>query len=243
MTEPTPSNASPDEDYDAGALIGELTKSSASQLKIQNHEEVEQLKQAIKEAHDNFLTDRLASSLRKSPKEQKARLAELQDHLIRAHTSFLQLPPEYAVAIGARASPEKDGKPFDIVGVPDYLARLANGIYDFLEDFEPPRGRPVDFALESSVRALLPIVERLADSPAHIRWNKNTDKQPEPRNAACAVIVHVINSFPSPPTQTAILNMIAKVQKQPERSTDDLEAILRAHSDDLGLSLKPKPNE
>lgn len=109
-------------------------------LTIADRGNLEELTWAIETAHSDVVEERLGRSLRRSPKGHQARVSELRDHLIRAHSSFRQLAAEHAVAIGECASPSQDGEPFDIVGAEDYLARFAKGIFVFFKDFEPPRG-------------------------------------------------------------------------------------------------------
>lgn len=215
------------------------TQLCATNLGLSDPDHIAALSAAIEEALRQYLTGKLARSLWKSAKDQKQQLAALRILLTRTSDAFSDLNAEYVVAIGQLAERSDGGEPIDIVELPDQLLRVAAGISDFLDRFEPPRGPPTNRALESAVRALLPLIEDLAGVEAKMRWNKNTGRSPEPRSPSASALVRILRRFPRPPSSTAILNMICKVQEQPNRKPDDLDAIIDTHFDELDASLLP----
>ena len=215
------------------------TQRCATDLGLSEPDHIAALSAAVEKALRQYLTEKLARSLWKSAKDQKQQLAILRTLLTRTSDGFSDLNAEYVVAIGQLAERSDGGNTIDIVDLPNQLLKVAAGITDFLDRFEPPRGPPTDRALESAVRVLLPVIEDLAGVEAKIRWNKNTGRPPEPRSSSASALVRILRQFPRPSSSTAILNMIRKVQERPRRKPGDLEAVIRTHFDELDASLQP----
>lgn len=226
-------------DKEINRLRERETQLCATNLGLSDPDHIAALSAAVEEALRQYLTEKLARSLWKSAKHQKQQFATLSTLLTKTGDAFSDLNAEYVVAIGELAARSDDGETIDIVELPNRLLRVAAGISDFLDRFEPPRGPPTNRELESAVRLLLPVIEDLAGVQAKIRWNKNTGRPPEPRSPSASALVRILRQFPQPPTSTAILNMIRKVQEQPKRKPDDLDAIIGTHFDELDASLRP----
>lgn len=171
------------------------------------------------------------AELFQSPKEQRKQLVMLMGRLVKVKESLAALDPPYSVAITASAQRAITDRDFDLSSFRQDVRQLAIGVSDFLEMFEPPKGNPGNHPLEAAVRVLLPVVEELASGKAMVSLNKHKGASPEPRSKAARVIVAIIRSFEAPPSQTAILNMIIKVQQSPEPSRDTIDAIIAAQDD------------
>lgn len=236
MSDPPDFPLPTDEEIDQ--LVGQLTEQAASELGLAGPDRVKSIGKAIRRALDEYIMERVARLYWKPAKQQKQQLIDLRLLLVKTYTAFRELNSEYVVAIGQLAE-DAGGKLKDTVALPGQLMAVAIGITDFLDRYEPPRGAPPNIALESAVRELLPVLEELASVAAKVRWNKNTGKPPEPRSKSASALVRIVRGFPDPPSRTAILNMIEKVHKQPNRTQDDLDAIMRAYVDELDLSLLP----
>ena len=156
-------------EFDAEVLSERLTNQCAEHLEISEARQFELLKKAIEGSVEFYLTEQLAPAIGKPAKEQKERLAELRDHLIRTANAFDRLTPEYLVALETRTKKKRDGTFVDVDKMPEELLCVAEGIQGFLEDFVPPRGRQPNLSLEIAVRTLLPAVENLAGERAQIR--------------------------------------------------------------------------
>ena len=172
------------------------------------------------------------------PKVQKAKLEKLSTALETAVNALLTLPPDYNVAIGALASRGSRRDSIDTVRLETEMALLRLGAQRFLRAFEPPKGRPVQYALEEAARALLRMIEDDLGFEVGVRWNKAKDIPPEPATDGAKAIVAVLRHTCPQPSVTAILNMIEKVQKNPsDDSPSPFDPVIRAHFDELDASL------
>lgn len=208
-----------------------MTLEAATILELNEADKVDALGAAIRLAHDKYQTASLSGELFQSPKEQKKQLVMLMGRLNKVLESLRALDPLYFVAASASAQRAIPERSFDLSSLGQDLQQLIIGVSDFLEMFEPPKGNPGNHPLEAAVRVLLPAVEKLAASQALVSLNKHLGDSPKPRSNAARAIVAVIRGFEAPPSQTAILNMITKVQQSPEPSRDTIDAVIQAQDD------------
>ena len=204
---------------------------------------LESLRQAIIKAREVYETGLLMQLLQGSSKEQKKILSQLRGQLLKAHLNYCQLSPEIAVAVGDLAKRSDRQTEFEVADFGDALLQLSDGIDQFLAAFTPPKGPSQNGPLEMALREVLPVIEKLAGGKAAVKWNKNNDKNPEPANSSSRAVIHLFRNLEKPPSETTILDMIAKVQKNPEPAATRLDAVIRAHSDELDLSLLPSRHE
>ena len=157
-------------------------------------------------------------------KQQRPVLKRLRRQLLEVQVTIGELSPQHLYAVGNLTGlPAREGA-VDMTRISEQLGDIATSVARIIEFLDTRRGAPPNYGLEDAVRRLLPIFEKLSGETGAVTENKNTGKPPEPRSRSAKALVHTIRKFPSPPSQTAILNMMVSVQTNPESRRYDVEA-------------------
>jgi hypothetical protein len=120
------------------------------------------------------------------------------------------------------------------------MVELALGADEFLEVFEPAKGRPLDVALDEAVRALLNLIEDRLGAKIRIQWNKRFGRPPERASDGARLLIAVLQATEGPPAQTALLIMVKCIRNgRVPAGPSHLVALFRAHFDELDASLLP----
>jgi hypothetical protein len=204
-------------------LPQEVLKQAADLLQVPA-EQRDHLFERLQQISVQFDLDRLILSSSGRPKEQKVRIAALKSAFIKTANMLDGLSPETAAAIFgvAMLRRSRSAKCLDSVALAKMLRSWAQASEQLLQNYEAPRGRAVDFALERGVRALLPIIEGLFEAPVRIKWNKHTTATPEPASVGAKVLLLIMSERAEPPTTTATLNMVQKTRgrsREPRKPT------------------------
>lgn len=228
------------ETRDEQTFVQRLTKYGTHLLELDAEEDIKTLSDALWTAHDEYMCEQLNKRLTKPVKEQKKALKDLTKAIAKVENILHRLKPEYILRLELDSKKLDSAHQISFDMLKSQSATVVRLINAFLEDFSPPSGRPVDWALEHAVRKLLPAVETLSNGQAKIRWNKHIGGPPEPNSKAAKFMVHVIMQFQNAPTQTAILNMIAKVQDQPFPGKSTFDAVVEDKDDPYDTYGNPK---
>lgn len=188
----------------------------------------------IARAMFQYVGMKIAREQWKPTKQQKQALNRLRRQLREVGLTIHQLNPEYRRAIGNLTGFPDDKKAVRLVDLDKQLGDVAESTDLVLHFLAPPAGRRPDHGLEAAVRRLLPLFEKLAGDTATIVWNKPSGEPAEPGSRSTAALVQTIKRFPSPPSQTTILNMVDTVQRNPRSEMYDVEAEILRHFDKGG---------
>lgn len=208
------------------AFVEELTAEGASLLSLKNEADINSLNDAIWRAHDEYICERMNKASTKPVKEQKKALKDLVKVLNKIDGILADLGKEYIFRLDQDAKKMGKGDQISFEALKSTSAISATLINNFLEDYSPPKGRSVKWALEHAVRTLLPVVETVSSCDASIKWNKSTDKAPEPGSKSAEFMVHAMTQFQGTPTQIEILNMIRKVKEKPFPGKSNFDAVV-----------------
>lgn len=218
---------------DQPEMPDELT-SELSSLLSNNPNWLPETAPKILEIMQGYETDLDIAQTAGHPKQRKRQVAKLLRVWLLAAEEMRDLPAEYAVAIETLAEGELKCPTSNFVQLVADLFAFAAGAERFLASFDPPKGRPTNFALESAIRDLVELFGSQYGLPITIKWNKLKEVGPEPESEAARAIVAILRSAPSPPTEVAILNMIQKVIADPEgEPPSPFDPVIRAHFDEL----------
>lgn len=210
-----------------------MSGEAAMILELRDAEKIEVLGGAIKKAHEEYQFLKSIQGSMRSSKELKKEIGKLHGRLFKVLESIYSIEPLYFGALGASAQRAAPHRSFDVDSVIPDLQQLTMGVSHFLDLFDPPKGNPGNLPLEAAVRVLLPVVEDLTSSKALVSLNKHSGDSPQPRSKAARAIVATIRKFEEPPSDSAILNMITKVQLRSEPTLDTIDAILEAQGKPL----------
>lgn len=221
----------------------DLATSVADRLGLSRATQIAKLAEFIAEALARYEAHRAAKARWRPAKEQRLILKRLRNQLLSVRKSIRDLSPEYRAAVGNLTGLPAEDESVDMAVMHDKLGDISVSVREILIWLEPPKGPPSNEGLETAVRVLLPALEELSGQKATIRWNKQKTEQPEPRSASSEALVAIIRGFPSPPSQTAVLNMIDTVRRRPKRNTESVETAIQRFFDELDMSLLPGRKE
>lgn len=222
------------------AFVEKLAAEGASLFSLENEADITSLNEAIWRAHEEYICELINKRSTKPVKEQKKALKDLANTLNKLNGILNVLGTEYIFRLDQDAKKRGVGDQINFETLKSVSGTAETLIRDFLDSFSPPKGRSVNWALEHAVRILMPVVETLANCEADIKWNKNTDEAPEPGSRSAEFMVHVISQFQGTPTQTAILNMIAKVKENPYPGKSHFDAVVEDKDELYDLYGNPK---
>lgn len=159
-------------------------------------------------------------------KQQRPVLNRLRRQLLEVRATIGELSPQHLRAVGNLTGLPADEGAVEMTQISEQLGEIATSVDRVMEFLDPRNGAPPNHGLEDAVRRLLPVFEKLSGETGAVSENKNNSKLPEPRTRSAKALVQTIRQFPSPPSQTAILNMMVSVQRNPECRRYDVEAAI-----------------
>ncbi len=111
------------------------------------------------------------------------------------------------------------GKPSATCGLGEFhddVIRLRDAVELFLQKFTPVPGPPASLPFEEAVRALVPLAEQATGKRARWAFNKHKDLSPTLESVQAQAIGILLRGVDGTVTETALVNMLEKVSKQPE---------------------------
>lgn len=159
-------------------------------------------------------------------KQQRPVLKRLRRQLLDVQASIGELSPQHLHAVGNLTGLPADEGAVDLTQISEQLGDIATSVDRIIEFLDTRNGAPPNHGLEDAVRRLLPVFEKLSGETGAVIENKNNERPPEPRTRSAKALVQTIRRFPSPPSQTAILNMMVSVQRNTESRRYDVEAAI-----------------
>lgn len=214
---------------DQRALARELAREALAFLECRDRRLVNNLSLQIGRAMFQYVGLTAAQAQWKPTKQQREILKRLQRQVSDVRRTIHDLNPEYRRAIGNLTGLPDKKRIVSLRDVDEQLRDVAASTNLVSWFLTPPAGRRRNHALEAAIRRLLPTFERLAGDTAIVVRDKPAGRPPQPGTLSLRALVRTLRKFPSPPTQTAILNMVDQVQTNPESEMYDVEAEIVRH--------------
>jgi hypothetical protein len=162
------------------------------------------------------------------------------------HEILDAMAPEFRIEVAGYLREPDAGWVMEPTGEPpEIVARVRLAAGKLLRDYEAPKGRPSNLALERAVRSLIDILQPLTGEFPAVMGNKNNGAAgPTPGCSASRAIEILVRGIGASRTTTAAMNMITKVRHQSEPTEDPMMALLRANPISvLDCSLLPGRHE